>query len=679
MKTSSKLLAVLLCLVMFCSVTSPVSIVTQVQAASTSSTQKIELNKTKATVYNGKKLKLKVSGTKETVKWSSSKKTVATVKKGVVTAKKPGTTRIKAKVVGQTLVCKVTVKSALRTTKQEITLNKGESTKVTVVLYSEDGDVSCKIADRSIASYKFGNWNGHKINMKIKAKKAGTTTATISNTATSDKVTLTITVKDPTPSVTKKELTASAASISLDRGATKTVTLTAAPAAQILVSVAQPSIVNCKWNGNWNNDQSTVSLTGLSGGSTVVTLTNATTKESIKLNVTVNCKHVFSDAYKVETPATCTATGLEFTYCIYCGERGMTRSIPATGHSFTTAYTIDKPATCTSEGVQSRHCTKCSATTDVTSVPKAAHTFSAEFTVDVQPSCTTAGSKSRHCTKCDAKTEVTEIPATGHSFGEWVESGSTQTRTCSVCGFTESKDKDPLPVNNSQVLNTPLCSDENISISLYKIEDGQLFFNIENKTQVDYTVGLEYLDFYGKTYYDEYYVIDAYARITRTYKIDSFQIGEYYFGGGQLKGCFSYRNMDMYRSVYLKFDKDIETTLEKGTENPTIETSILLCEDENIVVHIIKSNDDLIHLKVFNKSDDDFNFGVNYLTFNNKTYYDEYYVTTVFSGLSKYYTIDENNFGESYSFSGGELSGYFEYYAYNGIRGNIRFNTEVNF
>ncbi len=636
MKTSNKLLAVLLCLIMFCSVTSPVSIITQVQAASTSSTQRIKLNKTKATVYNGKKLKLKVSGTKETVKWSSSKKTVATVKKGVVTAKKPGTTKIKAKVAGQTLVCKVTVKSALRTTKQEITLNKGESTKVTVVLYSEDGDVSCKIEDRSIASYKFGDWNGYKINMKIKAKKAGTTTATISNTATSDTVTLTITVKDPTPAVTKKELTASATSISLDRGATKTVTLTAAPAAQILVSVAQPSIVNCKWNGSWNNDQSTVSLTGLSGGSTVVTLTNATTKETLKLNITVNCKHVFSDTYIVETPATCTTAGLEYTYCIYCGQLGTTRSIPATGHSFATTYTVDKPATCTSEGVQSRH-----------------------------------------CTKCDAKTEVMDIPATGHSFGEWVESGSKQTRTCSVCGFTESKDKDPLPTNNSQVLNTPLCSDENISISLYKIEDGQLFFDIENKSQNDFTIGLEYLDFYGKTYYDELYVIDAYAGITRTYKIDNDQVGEYYFGGGQLKGCFSYHNTEMTGSVYLKFDKNIETTLEKGIETPITETSVLLCEDENIIVYIIKSDDGLIHLKIFNKSDEDFNFGVNYMSFNDKTYFDELYVTTVFSGFSKYYTLNETNFGESYSFTGGKIAGGFEYYSYNSTEGTLRFDTEV--
>ena len=54
-----------------------------------SAKKKMKLNKTKATLYVGKKLTLKVKNTKKKVKWSSSKKAVASVtKKGVVKAKK---------------------------------------------------------------------------------------------------------------------------------------------------------------------------------------------------------------------------------------------------------------------------------------------------------------------------------------------------------------------------------------------------------------------------------------------------------------------------------------------------------------------------------------------------------------------------------------------------------------
>lgn len=70
-----------------------------------------ELNKTKATLYVSKKLMLKVKNTKKKVKWSSSKKAVASVtKEGVVKAKKKGKTVITAKIGKKKLKCKITVK-----------------------------------------------------------------------------------------------------------------------------------------------------------------------------------------------------------------------------------------------------------------------------------------------------------------------------------------------------------------------------------------------------------------------------------------------------------------------------------------------------------------------------------------------------------------------------------------
>lgn len=71
-----------------------------------------KLNKKTAVMYTGQELKLKVKKAKSSsLKWSSSNKKVAVVKKGKVTALKKGKAVIKVKSGKKTLKCKVTVKS----------------------------------------------------------------------------------------------------------------------------------------------------------------------------------------------------------------------------------------------------------------------------------------------------------------------------------------------------------------------------------------------------------------------------------------------------------------------------------------------------------------------------------------------------------------------------------------
>ena len=61
--------------------------------------KKVRLNKSKLSLYVGKKYTLKVKNTNKKVKWSSTKKKIATVtKKGKVIAKKKGNCNIIAKV-----------------------------------------------------------------------------------------------------------------------------------------------------------------------------------------------------------------------------------------------------------------------------------------------------------------------------------------------------------------------------------------------------------------------------------------------------------------------------------------------------------------------------------------------------------------------------------------------------
>lgn len=70
----------------------------------------VKLNKTVISLTEGDTFALKVSGSKSSVKWTTSKKSVATVStKGVVTAKKAGSATITATVSKKKYTCKVTV------------------------------------------------------------------------------------------------------------------------------------------------------------------------------------------------------------------------------------------------------------------------------------------------------------------------------------------------------------------------------------------------------------------------------------------------------------------------------------------------------------------------------------------------------------------------------------------
>lgn len=70
----------------------------------------IRLNKTNLTLSIGKTYTLKISGTKARARWTSTRTNVATVsQKGIVKAKAPGKTAIRAKVGRKIYTCNVTV------------------------------------------------------------------------------------------------------------------------------------------------------------------------------------------------------------------------------------------------------------------------------------------------------------------------------------------------------------------------------------------------------------------------------------------------------------------------------------------------------------------------------------------------------------------------------------------
>ncbi len=156
-----------------------VMIITLIMAtAVTASAATVKISKKAVTVDAGSSVTLKITGTGKTVKWSSSKKYVATVSstgkyKAKVTAKKAGTARITAKVGGKKYTCTVTVKYAEGSRQNPANAEAG----VTVTTYS--GKMYFKVTEKyrgaeAISKLKaLGEW-GHYEEYTYERKEAGT-------------------------------------------------------------------------------------------------------------------------------------------------------------------------------------------------------------------------------------------------------------------------------------------------------------------------------------------------------------------------------------------------------------------------------------------------------------------------------------------------------------------------
>lgn len=147
-KLSFKKLATAMALSMSLALTVPaalplatVSNVVTVEAASAKISQK------SASMLAGQTLKLKISNKgKNSVKWSTNKKKVATVKNGTVTAVGKGTAVITAKVGNKKLKCKVTVKAnEFKVAKMNINLlDTGSLYAIPYNVYYKNGKLYCK-------------------------------------------------------------------------------------------------------------------------------------------------------------------------------------------------------------------------------------------------------------------------------------------------------------------------------------------------------------------------------------------------------------------------------------------------------------------------------------------------------------------------------------------------------
>ena len=187
MKKCFKTLAIILCLSMFTPSVVPIVGTETVQAATKAKT-KIKLNCTKKTIYEGDTFKLKITGTKKKVKWSSSNKKVATVSsKGVVKGIDGGANqrscKIYATIGGKKYTCKVTVKRSYLNV-NDVTFEEGETKELWII--GNKQDVIWSSEDENIAIVVDGNVTG---------KSAGTTNIIATTKTKTYKCKVTITKK----------------------------------------------------------------------------------------------------------------------------------------------------------------------------------------------------------------------------------------------------------------------------------------------------------------------------------------------------------------------------------------------------------------------------------------------------------------------------------------------------
>ena len=161
-----------------------------------------KISKTAISLNIGKKYTLKVTGTKQKITWSSSDKSVATVSsKGVVTAKKGGSAKITAKVLGKSYVCTVTVKgntvnTILTVDKKKLTMSGSTIIKITS---RTGGALRWETNKNNIVTCKWGEWsknqNGWAIKLYVNAQTIGSDTITILDKDSRQKVKIPVNVK----------------------------------------------------------------------------------------------------------------------------------------------------------------------------------------------------------------------------------------------------------------------------------------------------------------------------------------------------------------------------------------------------------------------------------------------------------------------------------------------------
>ena len=146
--------------------------------------------------------------------------------------------------------------------------------------------------------------------------------------------------------------------------------------------------------------------------------------------------HTGGDPVEENITATCTDPGTcdSVVYCVVCGEElsRTQKELPALGHDIVKYDAED--ATCTTPGHESYEaCTRCEYSTYEETTPALGHTPDGGETTVVSPTCTEKGYTVYTCSVCGEKYNDTYVDALGH---DWAEESVRVEPTCTEAGYT---------------------------------------------------------------------------------------------------------------------------------------------------------------------------------------------------------------------------------------------------
>lgn len=256
---------------------------------------KVKLNKTKATLYLGQTLQLKLKNAKGKVTWKTSNKNKATVSgNGKVTAKKTGSVTITAVNNKKKYTCKITVKSGLSADSKKLALTGTGAATVNVV-QKVDGLVSIKNSNPNVVTAAWAGAQGVGTNpLNVSAVGAGSSTLTLTNTATKDSLKIKVTVTNQTLKLGNETDTNLYIPVHQPFTPRKTVRVylyanSGSEDRMLTADIADDSIVECSWDyyGWLGDDYRLLYFSGQKPGTTTVKITNSMNAETITINVTV--------------------------------------------------------------------------------------------------------------------------------------------------------------------------------------------------------------------------------------------------------------------------------------------------------------------------------------------------------------------------------------------------------